>query len=129
VPPGRNPVHRLPLRVAEGVLASPLSGALQAQQLREGLVTALAGDGFCLDRRGDFEALLHLRVEIEASGESEITLTVDNGAAAQIDEFTEKLTTLPATSLAAELAVQPLLRDLEHSAALHDLTSSAQLCP
>jgi hypothetical protein len=128
-PPGRDPVRRVPLRVAEGVLVSPLAIAVQAQLLREGLVHALAAAGFCLERQGEFEALLHLGADVGADGKAVVTLTIDNGPGSQIDQFSETLAVLPATAGEAEQGVQPLLRDLEHSGPLHDLASSAQLCP
>jgi hypothetical protein len=126
---GRTPVHRLPLRVAEGVLVSPLSSAVQAQLLRDGLLKALGSHGFCLEHYGEFEALLHLRAEVEASGQTVVTLTVDNGPGSQIDELSEKLMTLPATAEEAEQSLQPLLRDLAQSGALRDLAQTAKLCP
>lgn len=124
-----NLVRRLPLRVAEGVLAAPLSSALQAQQLREGLVRGLVVRGFCLERNGEFEALLNLRADVDAAGHATVTLTVDNGKSTQIEELTRKLDALPATAEAAEEALAPLLADFEKSAPLQDLASSAQLCP
>src|ERR1700760_1277271 len=120
-------VRRVPLRVAEGVLASPMGSALQAQKLRDGLVLALAADHFCLETYGDFEALLNLRAEVDGGGRAVITLTIDKGAATAIDELTEKLPVLRATAEEAQQAVQPLLRDLERSGALRDLAGSAKL--
>jgi hypothetical protein len=123
------PVRRVPLRVAEGVLTAPLSSALQAQQLREGLVRALVVRGFCLERNGEFEALLNLRADVDAAGHAVVTLTVDNGKGATIEELTQKLDALPDTAEAAEESLRPLLADFEKSAPLQDLASSAQLCP
>jgi hypothetical protein len=122
-------VRRVPLRVAEGVLASPLSSALQAQQLREGLVRALLVRGFCLERNGEFEALLNVKAEMDAAGGAAVTLTIDDGRGRQIDELPLKLPALPATAEEAEQALQPLVKDLEKSDALRDLSDSAPLCP
>jgi hypothetical protein len=122
-------VRRLPLRVAEGVLTAPLSSALQAQQLREGLVRALVVRGFCLERNGEFEALLNLRADVDAAGHVAVTLTVDNGKSTQIEELTQKLDAMPATAEAAEESLAPLLADFEKSGPVLELTSSANLCP
>jgi hypothetical protein len=127
--PARTQVRRLPLRVAEGVLASPLSSALQAQQLREGLVRALVVRGFCLERNGEFEALLNLQADVDAAGHVSIALTIDNGRGSKIDELGEKLDALPQSAEAAEQSLQPLLAQLEKSAPLQDLASSSPLCP
>jgi hypothetical protein len=114
-------VHRLRLRVGHDVLADPLSTVPQAQYLRDALLGALSERGFCIDRTGDFEALLHLRSQVEADGTAVITLTIDNEAGSQIDELSETLPSLPASLVAARRVVQPLLLDLEHSGPLQDL--------
>jgi hypothetical protein len=130
VAPGpEDQVHRLPIRVGGAVLASPTSSAPRAQMLRDALLLAMLDQGFCIDRRGDFEAWLHLSSEVGASGEDVVTVTIDDGSGSQIDEVSERLDELPSSLVAAGRAVQPLLRDLARSPALRDLASSTSRGP
>jgi hypothetical protein len=122
-------VHRLPIRVAGAVLASPTSSAPRAQLLRDALLLAMLDQGFCLDRRGDFEAWLHVSSAMDANGEDVVTVTIDDGKGSQIDEVSERVSELPSSMTAAGQAVRPLLRDLAQSAALRELATSSNHGP
>lgn len=127
-PPDKS-LQRLPLRVADGVLATPLSTAPRAQLLRDALLLGLVDHGYCLDRTGEFEAWLHVKSEVEEGGVDVVTLTIDDGIGTEIDEVQERLASLPESMEEAQRGVEPLLRDLSRSAALREHAASARPGP
>jgi hypothetical protein len=122
-------LQRLPIRVADGVLATPLATAPRAQLLRDALVLALEGHGYCVDRTGDFDAWLHVKSEVEEGGVDVVTLTIDDGKGAEIDEVSERLASLPESLEDAEQGVEPLLRDMARSGALREHAAAARRGP
>ena len=120
-------VRRVPLRVAPDVLAAPARFA-SAQPLGEALRLLLGRRGFCLDRRGDFEAVLQLALASDAEG-LKLTLTVDKATGVRLDEIEERLGgALPHDAGAAQRAVAPLVEALEASAAMRELAESSGGC-
>ncbi|HEY2029744.1 MAG TPA: hypothetical protein VGH20_11110 [Myxococcales bacterium] len=127
--PADKSLRRLPIRVADGVLATPLSTAPRAQLWRDALLLALVDHGYCVDRTGDFEAWLHVKSEVEEGGVDVVTLTIDNGSGSEIDEVSERLPSLPESMEDARRGVEPLLRDMASSGALRELAASARPGP
>lgn len=127
--PADQSLRRLPIRVADGVLATPLSTAPRAQLLRDALLLALADHGYCLDRTGDFQAWLHVKSEVEEGGEDVVTLTIDDGIGTEIDEVTTRLASVPLSMEDAQRAVEPLLGDMARSSALREHAASARPGP
>ena len=123
---------RVPLLVSPDVLVDRPSAFAQAQILRDALVEVLREEGFCLDDRGDFEAMLQLSADIEPSeGEDRaVTLTLDKATGVRIDEWQEPVGDLglPASKSEARELVGLLVRKLEDSSAAWDLADSAEGC-
>ena len=133
--PAEEPLLKLPILVAQDVLVNRPAIFPRAQPLREALVALLLREGFCLDRRGDFEAFLQLRVDyVPASRDSEgaltLTLTLDKATGVRIDEMQEQLEggRVPSSRLEAERMVRPLVDELEDSRAAHELAESSAGC-
>lgn len=127
--PADKSLRRLPMRVADGVLASPLSTAPRAQLWRDALLLALVDHGYCVDRTGDFDAWLHVKSEVEEGGVDVVTLTIDDGIGSEIDEVSERFPSLPQSMEDAQRGVEPLLRDMAQSGALREHADSARPGP
>jgi hypothetical protein len=127
--PADKSLRRLPMRVADGVLATPLSTAPRAQLWRDALLLGLEDHGYCLDRTGDFEAWLHVKSEVEEGGVDVVTLTIDDGSGTEIDEVSERFASLPESMEDAQRRVEPLLLAMARSSALREHAASARPGP
>ena len=119
---------RVPVFVAQDVLVEPADFP-RAQPLRSALVSVLLDEGYCLDRRGDFEIFLQLRVDRPAGGGAlHFTLTADTGTGVRLDEFDEPLDALPSSREEAERAVRWLVAELNNSSPVLDRAESSRGC-
>ena len=121
-------LRRLPVRVAEDVMAEPQSLQPRAQIFRDALVAALREEGFCVDRRGDFEATLQLDASV-TPGSLTLTLIVDKATGVRLDVGSEQIDApLPQSPERAKEMLRPLMRWLENSAAVGAVAEDSEGC-
>jgi len=122
-------LRQVSLLVSPDVMTDDLAHFADAQVLRSGLVLELHRGGYCLDRAGDFEAMLQLRTET-AGGDLRVFLTLDTARGARVDEVehTWRTTRLPSTPAQAAGLLRPLLRELAQSQAARDMASDLAGC-
>ncbi len=101
-------LQEVPLLVSSDALADDPATTPRAQALRASLLEAMRDGGYCLDRAGDFEGILDLRL----SGSTAV-LTLDTAAGSRVDEVEGP------PDMAA------LLRDLAASGAVRDFAADA----
>ena len=122
-------LQTVPLLVSPDVLVDEPAATARAQILRDALLSALRDEHYCLDRRGDFEAMLQLRADVRG-GDLLLVLTLDKGAGVRIEEVERRYpaTPLPPTRERADSLVRPLLHELADSGEARALAADVQPC-
>ena len=122
-------LRQVSLLVSPDVMTDDLARFPDAQVLRGGLMLELRRGGYCLDRAGDFEAMLQLRAEA-AGGDLRLLLTLDRAGGARVDEVerTWRATPLPRTASQAAPLVRPLLEELAASRLAREMASESASC-
>lgn len=117
-------LQAVPLLLAPDVLVDDPAQQPRAQILRQALVRALKAEDYCLDRAGDFEGMLDLRVDT-AGGEVTAVLTLDTAAGTRVDEEERTVRgALPVEGDDADAIVRPLLHDLAASGETREFAGS-----
>ena len=121
-------LRRLPLRVAQDVLAHPPSLQPRAQIFREALIADLREQGLCVDGRGDFEVVLQVDVTV-ARDALELHLIVDKATGVRIDDRSEQIDApLPQSAEGAREMLRPFVLWLADSSALRPVAEDSSGC-
>ena len=121
-------LRRLPLRVAQDVLAQPQSLQPRAQIFREALVADLREQGLCVDQRGDFEVILQVDAAVREGG-LDLHLIVDKATGVRVDDRSERIDApLPQSAERAREMLRPLVLWLEDSSAVRAVAEDSSGC-